>query len=265
MSRCRFDGDFTAHQLDQPLADRQAEPGAAEAAGDAGIALEEGVEQPGDNLGGHADARIADGKGQPAACCIPLQGLDSQRDATLGGKFDGVTDQVDQDLLEAAMVAQQSFGQFVTGGECQRQAFLLGSVAKQRENVVDLGLQREGLWRQRQFAGLDLGEVENVIDQAQQAVGAAAHGAGEIALFFVELRGQQQIAHADDAVHRRADFMAHVGEEAALGGVRVLCGPACGFQRLHRHLAFKDSADPAGEQADELDVGRIEVVVAAAA
>ena len=36
----------------------------------------------------------------------------------------------------------------------------------------------------------------------------------------VERRVQQQTAHADDGVHRRADFVAHRGEEGALGFVR---------------------------------------------
>jgi hypothetical protein len=38
---------------------------------------------------------------------------------------------------------------------------------------------------------------------------------------------QRQIRHADDAVHRRADFVAHVGEEVALG-------PAGGLGRVAR-------------------------------
>ena len=33
----------------------------------------------------------------------------------------------------------------------------------------------------------------------------------------VSVRVQRQFGHADDAVHRRADLVAHVGEELALG------------------------------------------------
>ena len=33
----------------------------------------------------------------------------------------------------------------------------------------------------------------------------------------VELGVQQQAGHADDGVHRRADLVAHVGQEGALG------------------------------------------------
>ena len=52
-----------------------------------------------------------------------------------------------------------------------------------------------------------------------------------LALFAVELGVQQQIGHADDAVHRGADFVAHVGQEFALGAVG-------GFGRLFGYLQF---------------------------
>ena len=61
----------------------------------------------------------------------------------------------------------------------------------------------------------------------------------------VELGVEQQVGHADDAVHGRADLMAHVGEELALGPV--------GGLRLHGHFVgpgvrlfelFVGAADP---------------------
>ena len=39
----------------------------------------------------------------------------------------------------------------------------------------------------------------------------------EFALLHAQLRVDQQARHADDAVHGRADFVAHVGQELALG------------------------------------------------
>ena len=38
----------------------------------------------------------------------------------------------------------------------------------------------------------------------------------------VELRAAAQVGHADDRVHRRADLVAHVGEELALGSRGLL-------------------------------------------
>ena len=40
---------------------------------------------------------------------------------------------------------------------------------------------------------------------------------GVLALLVVELGVGQEAAHADDRVHRRADLVAHRGQEGALG------------------------------------------------
>ena len=56
MARC------PAHQDREAMADGQAEPGAAEAAGGRGIALLEGPEEPLDLIGIHADARVGYGE-----------------------------------------------------------------------------------------------------------------------------------------------------------------------------------------------------------
>ncbi len=42
-----------------------------------------------------------------------------------------------------------------------------------------------------------------------------------LALLGVQVGVERQLGHADDAVHRRADFVAHVGQELALGPVRL--------------------------------------------
>ena len=54
-----LDGDIAAHQLGQPAHDRQAEPGAAEAAGGRAVGLREGLEQPRTLLRGQPDAGVA--------------------------------------------------------------------------------------------------------------------------------------------------------------------------------------------------------------
>ena len=59
----------------------------------------------------------------------------------------------------------------------------------------------------------DLGEVEDVVDDAQECVAAAADGLGELALFGVEGGVQQQPGHPDHGVHRGADLVAHRGQE----------------------------------------------------
>ena len=71
-------------------------------------------------------------------------------------------------------------------------------------------------------AGLDLGEVQDVVDDAQQRRRRVAHGAERLALLERERRALQHVDHAQNAVHRRADLVAHRGEEGRLGLVGAL-------------------------------------------
>ena len=63
--------------------------------------------------------------------------------------------------------------------------------------------------------GLDLREVQDVVDDRQQRFAADADRVDEVALLLGERRIEQQAGHADHAVHRRAHLMTHVGEELA--------------------------------------------------
>ena len=50
------------------------------------------------------------------------------------------------------------------------------------------------------------------------------------------------LGETDDGVQRRAQFVAHGGEEAGLGGIRLFGGGARQFERLLLHLALGDVA-----------------------
>ena len=77
-----------------------------------------------------------------------------------------------------------------------------------------------------EFAGFDFGKIQDVIDDRQQSVRTGANGFGKLALLRVEVAVEQQTGHADDAVHRRADLVAHIGQELALGRYWPLRRPA---------------------------------------
>ena len=59
-------------------------------------------------------------------------------------------------------------------------------------------------------------KVENIVDDGEEVAAALYNRFAVLALLFGKGGAQQQVAHAHDAVHRRADFMAHVGEERLL-------------------------------------------------
>ena len=73
-----------------------------------------------------------------------------------------------------------------------------------------------------ELAGLDLGEVEQVVDDGQQGVGRGLDNLEVLPLLGVEVRVQGQLRHAEDRVHGGADLVADVGQELALGLARGL-------------------------------------------
>ena len=73
---------------------------------------------------------------------------------------------------------------------------------------------------QFQAAGLDLGEVEDVVDQPQQVVRRRLDRHQILPLVLGEGGLEGQLGHAEDGVHGRTDFMADVGEELVLGSIR---------------------------------------------
>ena len=104
---------------------------------------------------------------------------------------------------------------------------LLGRArADQVERRLDALAQVERMRLDVHPAGLDLREVEDVVDDRQQRVAGVADGRGEVALLVVERRVEQQAAHADHGVHRRADLVAHRRQERALRLVGGLGGGA---------------------------------------
>ncbi len=70
--------------------------------------------------------------------------------------------------------------------------------------------------------GLDLREVEDVVDDRQQRLAAVADRRRHVALVVGQQRVEQHAAHADHPVHRRADLVAHRREERTLRLVRAL-------------------------------------------
>ena len=72
------------------------------------------------------------------------------------------------------------------------------------------------------FSGLDFGEVENVVDQIEQRAAAGRDGREIRAGARIGDQGIEQIGEPENRVHRRADFVAHVGEELALGPIGLV-------------------------------------------
>ena len=106
---------------------------------------------------------------------------------------------------------------------------------------------------QREFAGFDFGEVQDVVQQRHQGLAGFVNHAEIFALRQRERRVQQQFGHADDGVHRRADFVTHVRQERTLG-------PVGRFRGLLRQFAFGLCALPLDDLSFQSRVGERQFV-----
>ncbi len=99
-------------------------------------------------------------------------------------------------------------------------------------------------------AGLDLREVEDVVDDRQQGVAGGPDRLGVVALLVVERRVEHEPAHPDDRVHGRPDLVAHRGQERALRAVRIL-GRVPGLLCLAEEAGVVDRDRGMLREADE--------------
>ena len=150
---------------------------------------------------------------------------------TVVGELDAVVDEVQQHLANPADVADQAARHVVRDFERELDVLLGGARREQVEHFFHGLVEIVRDVFQLDAAGLDLREVQDVVDDDQQALGGPANRAGEVHLLGIELGIHQQVAEADHAVHRRADLVAHRREELALGAVRRFC-----FVARFRHL-----------------------------
>jgi hypothetical protein len=112
-SRAAFDFDVSVHELAKAFGDDEAEAGAAVATGGGGVELAESAEKAGKLVCGHAYAGIddfaAEGKGSGVgdgglAFVVWVAG-EVDGDSAFFGEFEGVADEVDEDLAQAVLVA----------------------------------------------------------------------------------------------------------------------------------------------------------------
>ena len=218
--------DAAAEQLAELAAQRQSEPGAAVTLGGRGIGLHEGLEHAVELRLRHADAGIAHAKSQPIGA-FARESLGVHRDLAVSGELAGVADEVREDLAKARLVADQR--RLVRyRGDADRVAVVRGERVHGGAELAQHLDRVEGLAVERHLAGLDLREIEHVGDQGEQVPArgedalhvAAELGGGQILLLGGHL--DHHLAVADDRVERCAQFVAHVGQEAALGGVGAI-------------------------------------------
>ena len=165
------DADRATHQFGQAAGDRQPEPGAAVLARRRVVGLLEGVEEAWQGTVGNADAAVAHFETHHAGLAVVLvERAGTQGDVAALGEFHGVHRVVEQRLLQAHRVAAQGSGE-VAALDIEPQTLgprAFGDDGADRvEQVADVD---RGVVEGK-FAGLDLRDVENIVDDPEQVAG----------------------------------------------------------------------------------------------
>ncbi len=145
---------------------------------------------------------------------------DRDADAALGGELDRVADEVDEDLAEFAAVGDDLAGQGGPRREGEGDAFFLRLEGEHLVHRLEEGEELEGLVVPLHLSGLDLREVEDLVDDVEEVLAAVVDDVEGLAL----LRSQglvfaKNLGKSDDGVQGRAQLVRHLREEVALGPV----------------------------------------------
>jgi hypothetical protein len=212
------------HERDELRRDGEAEPGPSELPRRRPVGLCEGLEHEALLLGRDADASVRHDKSQFGRIA---GGRHVHDDLATFGELDGVAHEVDQDLPQAHGVADEPIRHLGTNAQHQLKVLLIGAHRQRLHALGQQPAQAEVDRLERHLARFDLREVEDLVDDDHQRLGASLDGLEVFALIWTQVRVERELRHADDAVHRRPDLVRHVGEELAL------C-PACRFGRVLR-------------------------------
>ena len=115
---------------------------------------------------------------------------------------------------------------------------LLGLGAENTQAVIDQCIQVELHVVQFDLPRLQLGDVEDFVDQREQFVAGAVDSLYVITLLDGQRRAEQQLCHAQHAVHWRTDLMADLGQKLGLG---IDLGVAGGEVATQVELVFGDA------------------------
>ena len=222
LARCAGDTHFAAHQLGQALGNGQPQARAAIPPGGGGVGLLEGLEQSGHLLFVQTDAGVAHGEAQGHRRAGMGQLADAHHHLARRRELDGVVDVVHQHLTQAQFITHPVGRQVRGDVEDQLQALAGGLVGQQGAQRGQETVEGELRALHAQHAGLDLGDVQHVVDDTQQVMTGLLHVPQMILLPRVLGRLQGQMRHAHDGVQRGADLVAHVGQEVRLHTGQIL-------------------------------------------
>ena len=187
--------------------------------GDGGVALLERLEEPGEDLLANADARV-DHLDLYGRLVLAPAGQEGGHDphASLFGELDRVARQVDDGLPQAGGVGEDRFG-IAPGYSIERRD--AASSARGRTMLATSANSATTLHGRISTESLPASIFDrsrmSLIRVQQMLPVAMDHGRVVVPAAGAECRIHQEVGIAEDGGHGGADFVAHAGQEPALG------------------------------------------------
>ena len=203
------DTDVAVHRAGQPLGNRKTQSGSRRGGSPGGGGTLELHENSLAFILAETWAGIAYDELKLTAAILCFLGTQPYRHAAGLGELDRVANQVEQNLAQAGFIAK-NLARHV-GGE--RPGDLQPLVERLRreqfDDVLDAGSNVDGLAAKLDAAGLDLREVQDLVDQPEKRRRGLLDRGGIGALLGRKRRLAYQARHSEDAVHRRPDLVTH--------------------------------------------------------
>ena len=139
----------------------------------------------------------------------------------LACELDGVCQKIGENLANSQRIAQKHPGiaeqmrMFYI--KKKMYAFFRGPLANQQHRMGKNILQPEFNSFQAEFSGLNLGKIQNIIDDSQKRLRRLLDFMHIIPLVFIQIGFERKIGHTDNCVHRGSDLVAHIGQKERLG------------------------------------------------
>ena len=164
----------------------------------------------------------------------------TQRDFAVFGELAGIAQEIEQDLPQAQGIDEER-GDIGRAFDKEAVFVLFRQPTRGADHLVD---QRGDFHRfqiEVQFSRLDLRQVENLIDEVEEMLAGAMDAAERLGgLFRPKTRriADHHVGQPDDGIQRRAQLMAHIGEETRLGAAHCFGLIACSGERFLVVFAF---------------------------
>ena len=174
----------------------------------------------------HTDAGVAD-------VDLPMHAIglrftpNTDINPPLVGVLDGIAEQIEQDLPQTLGVEHHDTGFVQVARQLQLQAFAERLHTHRNVYFSQKVFHVRGLWAQWDIAGLQGRGFQYIVEHGQQMRCAGLGCLNQIGLFWSALGFLQQAQHAQYAVKRRAQFVAHVRQKTTIplvGPVGLLLG-----------------------------------------